>query len=47
MRNLPIRDGTIGGVGKIYVIPKKKAKLLKLNLNHIFVTENGFNYSNL
>jgi hypothetical protein len=42
-RNLPIRDGSIGGVGKIYVIPNS---LIKEDTN-LFFTENNNNYSNI
>ena len=46
-RNLPIRDGTIGGVGKLYVVPDKLVKQRNINKNLIYFQESGFNYSNL
>jgi len=46
-RNLPIRDGTIGGVGKLYAVPDKLIKHLNIDKNLIFFQENGYNYSNL
>jgi hypothetical protein len=42
-RNLPIRDGSIGGVGKIYVVPDNNVS----QTSNLFFTENDINYSNL
>jgi hypothetical protein len=42
-RNLPIRDGSIGGVGKIYAFPDG---IVKDEIN-LFTTQNNINYSNI
>lgn len=44
-RNLPIRDGSIGGVGKIYVVPRQIMKELNIKDNQLVKIENNINYS--
>lgn len=45
LRNLPKRDGTIGGVGKIFIIPNKLIEEYKIKKENLFYVENNYNYS--
>lgn len=44
-RNLPIRDGSIGGVGKLYVIPKSLMREFGVKDEDLIKIENNTNYS--
>jgi len=44
-RKLPIRDGSIGGVGKIYVLPKNSFEELDIKEDYLIKKENNINYS--
>jgi hypothetical protein len=44
-RNLPIRNGNIGGVGKIFIIPNLLIKKNNIKNETIFFEERGSFYS--
>jgi hypothetical protein len=46
-RNMPIRDGSIGGVGKIYIIPKNLMKKYNITEEQLCFSEKENKYSNL
>lgn len=44
-RNLPKRDGIIGGVGKIFIIPNDLIEEYNIKKEDLFFVENNYNYS--
>lgn len=46
-RKLPIRDCSIGGVGKLYAVPNKLMKGMGVSFDSLCFEENGSNYSNV
>lgn len=46
-RRLPIRDGSLGGVGKIYAVPGKLMREKGISANMLCFEENSIMYSNI
>jgi hypothetical protein len=45
LRNLPKRDGNIGGVGKVFIIPNNLIEEYKIEKENLFFLENNYYYS--